>query len=103
MRQYNRLSDKKHYNKKTPFKHKVRRRPEEYHIPGCALGIKVLDGNLEIAIKKLKRLVKDSGVLYDLRQRTEFEKPSAKKRVLMQHAKRRQYHISLEEYQGRFY
>ena len=105
MRQYTRLSNnnKNYYKKDSSFKNrKKRRRPEEYYIPG-SLGVKVLDGNLEIAIKKLKRLVKDSGVLFDIRQRKEFEKPSAKKRKMMQHAKRRQYHLSLAEYKERFY
>jgi len=105
MRPYNRLSSKSHYQKGSQFKgkKKIKRRPEEYVIPGAPMGVKVLDGNIEAALRKFKKLVKESGVLFELKERREFSKPSAKKTKKMETAKRRQYHISLEELRERLY
>jgi len=44
--------------------------------------VDVKDGNIEKALSKLKRKLKDLGVLYEYKLRSEFEKPSMKKRKL---------------------
>ena len=44
------------------------------------LRVDVKHNNVEWALKKLKRMVKDSGMMMELKQRTFYEKPSAVKR-----------------------
>ena len=44
------------------------------------LRIDVKHNNVEWALKKLKRMVKDSGQILELKRRTYYEKPSAVKR-----------------------
>lgn len=73
---------------KKPYK-KVKR--EDMDIPGCATGVKVVNGNIELALKIFKRKVKDSGKLEELKARKEYIKPSAVKRKKMQQAVRAEY------------
>ena len=44
------------------------------------LRIDVKHNNVEWALKKLKRMIKDSGQILELKRRTYYEKPSAAKR-----------------------
>ena len=44
------------------------------------LRIDVRNNNVEWALKKLKRMVKDSGMILELKKRSYYEKPSAVKR-----------------------
>ena len=44
------------------------------------LRIEVKNNNVEWALKKFKRMVKDSGMMLELKKRTYYEKPSEKKR-----------------------
>ena len=44
------------------------------------LRIDVRGNNVEWALKKLKRMVKDSGQILELKKRTYYEKPSAVRR-----------------------
>ena len=44
------------------------------------LRVDVRNNNVEWALKKLKRMVKDSGQILELKKRTYYEKPSAEKR-----------------------
>jgi len=44
------------------------------------LRVDVKFNNVEWALKKLKRMVKDSGQILELKRRTYYEKPSAVKR-----------------------
>ena len=44
------------------------------------LRIDVRHNNVEWALKKMKRMIKDSGVILELKKRSYFEKPSAVKR-----------------------
>ena len=44
------------------------------------LRVDVKHNNVEWALKKLKRMVKDSGMMLELKKRTYYEKPSAVKR-----------------------
>jgi ribosomal protein S21 len=75
---------KKHFKKR--FR-KPRRAKHEYFIPG-ALGIKVLDGNIELALKKLKKETKEAGVIAELKERRYFTKKAQIKRKKMDDAKR---------------
>ena len=44
------------------------------------LRIEVKNNNVEWALKKFKRMVKDSGMMLDLKKNTYYEKPSETKR-----------------------
>ena len=44
------------------------------------LRVDVKYNNIEFALKKLKRMVKDSGQILELKKRSYYEKPSAVKR-----------------------
>ena len=72
-------------NKKRTYK-KIKR--EDMDIPGCATGVKVVNGNIELALKMWKRKVKDSE---ELKNRKEYIKPSAVKRKQKQQAVRAEY------------
>ena len=44
------------------------------------LRIEVKNTNVEWALKKMKRMVKDSGMMLELKRRTYYKKPSEEKR-----------------------
>ena len=46
------------------------------------LRVDVKYNNVEWALKKMKRMVKDSGMILELKKRTYYEKPSAVKREI---------------------
>ena len=52
-----------------------RKKPEQK-----GLRVDVKFNNVEWALKKLKRMVKDSGQILEIKKRTYYEKPSAVKR-----------------------
>jgi len=52
-----------------------RKKPEQK-----GLRVDVKHNNVEWALKKLKRMVKDSGQILEIKKRTYYEKPSAVKR-----------------------
>lgn len=73
---------------KKPYK-KIRR--EDMDVPGCATAVKVVNGNIELALKVFKRKLKESGKIEELKARKEYIKPSAVKRKKMQDAVRAEY------------
>jgi len=60
-------------------------------VPGCFTAVKVVNGNIELALKAFKRKIKDSGKIEELKDRKEYIKPSAVKRKKMQQAVRAEY------------
>ena len=60
-------------------------------IPGKFKAAKVINGNIEAALKFCKRQVKESNVLQELKDRKEFIKPSAVKRKQKMDAIRKEY------------
>lgn len=52
---------------------------------------------LDAALKKLKRMIKDSRILVELRDHEAFVKPSAKRRAKRMRARARAYQLSMEE------
>jgi len=50
-----------------------------------------VDGNLEAAIRLLKRTVKDSGMMDILRDKKEYTKPTTLRRKQKEDAQRREY------------
>ena len=53
---------------------------EEQFLYGHAMGVKVLNGNIEAALRKWKRMMKESGIIDDLKARREYTKPAAARR-----------------------
>ena len=68
---------------------------------GTGIGVKVKAGitreekkiNLEIALKRFKKKQKEYGVLFEVRERAEFVKPSIKRRKEKQRAVSRNNHL----------
>ena len=48
--------------------------------PQNGLRVEVKNNNVDFALRKFKRMVKDSGMMLDLKKRTYYEKPSEVKR-----------------------
>ena len=55
-----------------------KRKPKERKMMG--LSVPVYHNNVELALKKLKRKVKNSGILLELKRNAYYEKPSKVKR-----------------------
>ena len=66
-------------------------------VPGRFRAAKVVNGNIEAALRVFKRQIKDSDVLQEVRDRQEFIKPSAVKRRQKQQAIRKEYIRRLRE------
>lgn len=80
--------------RKSNFK-KVRR--EDMEVMGNAMAVKVVNGQIEPALKLWKRKMKDSGKLDEVKDRREFIKPSAVKRRKRAEAIRTQWHKAQED------
>jgi len=61
------------------------------------LVVKVYNNNVELALKKLKRKVKNSGMLLELKKRAYFEKPSKVRREKRNLAILRQRYQSIKD------
>ena len=73
-------STRNHDSKKKHFKHRKRLTREDYQIPGCPTGIKVPEGSsIEQALRRFKKMMKQTDVLGQLREKREFIKPSKKR------------------------
>lgn len=66
-------------------------------VPGRFKAAKVVNGNIEAALRFFKRQMKESNVLQEVRDRQEFIKPSAVKRRQKQQAVRKEYIRRLRE------
>jgi small subunit ribosomal protein S21 len=51
--------------------------------------IEVQDGNVEKALRKLKKRITDSGLLIELRERETYTKPTVRKKIAKALAKKR--------------
>ena len=62
------------------MKHRKRfkRKPREKQAEG--LSVKVYNNNIDLALRKLKRKVKNSGMMLDLKKKAYYRKPSEVKR-----------------------
>ena len=81
------------------MKYKIKfqkRKPRERQMMG--LSIPVYHNNVELALKKLKRKVKNSGMMLELKRKAYFEKPSKKRRERINLAKlRNKYAVEKEK------
>ena len=55
-----------------------KKKPKERQMRG--LSVPVYNNNVELALKKLKRKIKDSNLFLDLKKKSYFEKPSKVRR-----------------------
>lgn len=70
-------STRNHDFKKKHFTQRPRLTREDYQIPGCPTGIKVPTGSsIEQALRRFKKMMKQTDILGQLRERREFIKPS---------------------------
>ena len=77
-----------HNSKKKHFKHRKRLTREDYQIPGCARGIKVPEGSsIEMALKRFKKMMKQTDVIGELKDRRRYTKPSKLKYEARKRAK----------------
>ena len=65
--------------------------------PQNGLRVDVRNNNVEFALKKLKRMVKDSDLMLELKKRTYYEKPSKKRRETKNLQKLRYKYKNLKE------
>ena len=72
----------------------MRKRRKEKSI---GLYVEVRNNNIEGALKKFKRKVKDSGLMVELRDRQYYEKPSEKRRREKNLSKSRQRYKVIKE------
>ena len=61
------------------------------------LRVDVRNNNVEWALKKMKRMVKDSGMMLELKRRTYYKKPSEEKREKKNMAKLRNKYNNQKE------
>ena len=72
-----------------------KRKPRERQMNG--LRVEVYNNNVDMALRKLKRKIKDSDLMLKLKEKSYFEKPSKIKREQKNLAKLRQRYQSLKE------
>ena len=72
-----------------------KRKPREKQMMG--LSVPVYNNNVDIALKKLKRKVKNSNLFLELKKNSFFEKPSKIKREKRNLAKLRQRYQSIKD------
>ena len=70
------------YKKKSYKDRKMSKKKKEFLSisPGSPTGAVVVDGDVNFAIQRWKRSVKESGLMQEVYKRREFEKPSSKRR-----------------------
>ena len=61
------------------------------------LYVKVKNNNIELALKQLKQKIKESNLMVELREKSHYEKPSAKRRHVKNLAKLRTKYKKMEE------
>ena len=67
------------------------------------LYVEVKNNNIEFALKQLKQKVKESNLMVKLREKSHYEKPSAKRRHIKNLAKLRTKYKKMEENYRNFY
>ena len=75
-------------------KKNFRKRPKK-ELQG--LQVDVYDGNVEFAIRKLKKMVKNSNLMMDLKERQYYIKPSEERRERINRVKSRIKYQTLKE------
>jgi len=82
---WNNRNTKWNNNRRAPFKQKDKRAPVKI----TGLRVWVNDGNVEKAIRKLKKKIDNDGKLQELKAREHYEKPSIKRKRARDVARKR--------------
>jgi small subunit ribosomal protein S21 len=69
------------------FKHQKPRREKLPKEEG--LSVNVIDGNIEKALRRLKRKVENAGIIKELRERQHYTKPTEKRKLAKAAARKR--------------
>jgi len=70
-------STRNHDHKKKHFKHRKKLTREDYQVPGCPTAVRVPEGSsIEQALRRFKKMMKQTDILGELREKREFIKPS---------------------------
>ena len=72
-------STRNYDSKKKHFKRRKRLTREDFQIPGCPTGVKVPDGDITQALRRFKKMMKQTDILGQLKEKRYFVKPSKKK------------------------
>jgi ribosomal protein S21 len=78
-------------------KNKFINKSQKYHLsilPGCPVGVNVVDNDVNFALKVWKRQMKSAGVVQTLKDRREYKKKSDVRRNEIIRASYIQYHTS---------
>ena len=67
------------------------------------LYVEVKNNNIELALKQLKQKIKESNLMVELREKSHYEKPSAKRRHVKNLAKLRTKYKKMEENYNDYY
>lgn len=67
---------------------KFKKPREEQFLYGHANGVKVINNNVEAAIRKWKRIMKDNGIIDYVKQNRQYTKPTTARRKKMNDARR---------------
>ena len=70
------MNQRRFYDRKK--KKQYRRRNKDNQLRG--LSVDVYDNNIDVALRRLKRMVKDSKLMLELKNREYYTKPSEKRR-----------------------
>ena len=66
--------------------------------------VNVKDGNVDKALRKLKKKVNNSGILFEVKQRQEYVKPSTERKIAKSAAKKRwQKYLRQQQLPPKFY
>lgn len=78
------------YNRNQKHNKNFQRKPKQK--PHQVFGNKVIviDGNVDQALRKLKKKISNSGLMQELRDREHYEKPTQKRKVAKAMAKKRE-------------
>ena len=79
MQEENKRDNRNNDNRNNDNKKKKAPRQEMY-LYGHANGVKVINGNVEAALRTWKRIMKDSGIIEEIRNNKEYKKPTTVRR-----------------------
>ena len=72
---------------KPHFKRKKKFTREDFQIPGCATAVRVPDGDIGQALRRFKKMMKQTGIIEEFKERRRYEKPSKLKYEAMKKVK----------------
>lgn len=78
------------YNRNQKHNKNFQRKPKERPPQVFGNKVVVIDGNVDQALRKLKKKISNSGLMQELRDREHYEKPTQKRKVAKAMAKKRE-------------